>query len=84
MDSVGAKSLIASIIKVAICDVKDCKLNIETSRNKRSAVKFLNSEDCKFYCEVLGIDYNSIKNFLKDRPELKRNKKGCSEKQSRK
>ena len=81
MDSVGAKSLIASIIKVAICDVKDCKLNTETIRNKRSAVKFLNSEDCKFYCELLDIDYNNIKNFLKDRPELKRKKKDCSGKQ---
>jgi len=76
MDNDGAKRLVIELITVAVYDVKDAgpyvsmRQNLE--RNKRSAIRFLKSEDCKFYCECLDIDHNCILDFLEHRPDLRR------------
>lgn len=76
MDNAGAKNLIIAIITTAITDVKDAgpymSISQNKERNKRSAIMFLKSEDCKFYCECLGIDHNGIRDFLKNRQDLKK------------
>jgi len=76
MDNDGAKRLIGEIITTAIYDVKDAGPYVNLSQNKetnkRTAIRFLKSEDCEFYCECLGIDHNVILRFLKDRQDLRK------------
>lgn len=57
IDSVGAINLVLEIIRRAVLDTRRKSLTIGF---KRSAVKFLNSKDCQFYCECLGIDYTKM------------------------
>ncbi|MCD3211793.1 hypothetical protein G8T71_10545 [Clostridium botulinum C/D] len=58
----GAIDLVIAILKRAVMDIKSKGYAQGTMY---SAVTFLNGEDCKFYCECLGLDYIKIINQIR-------------------
>ena len=60
IDTKGMKTLISRILEVAYFDVL-CAGPCSSSDNKKKlrneALQFVRDEDCRYYCEILGIDY---------------------------
>lgn len=65
----GVKSMIAAIVLQASKDYSNPQVvtgykaqdkNMEKNRLKKSALHFLISEDCKYMCDVLDVDYGQL------------------------
>lgn len=61
----SVKRLLVGIIQRAVSDYQDKNMKAIRDKEMRIKVKeeaaqWLGSEDCKYYCEFLGIDYNAI------------------------
>ncbi len=48
------RNIAARVIKTAVSDAKNKMVN---EKDKKDAKKWLRSDDCKMYCEILDIDY---------------------------